>query len=387
LDYDQELARYNALKAAEEKYNIEITFDSMNMEGTTQSLSNSSMASTPDYDYYFTDLQVAIPAALAGYCAKLEDFVPSDNDLWNDQKVFTPLHINGMPENETYLFMPSQVKHDAFALGYNKTLLESKGLPDPLELWNDGKWNWDAWRDMLIATTDITGVKKTTVYGFGGFWSWFLDGMLMSNGASIASGPTQTLTSSQTIEVLDFINTIYTVDKTAMPWQENWSDNNNFKNGNLAFFIARDWILESVSDNTGFEFGVVPFPVGPSGNKEANKQDSLTGNVFLLPKNAKDPQRVYNALFDTVNWFNFDEELRDGDMTELEDQVKGKENLDTILWMSTPEKASFDIWLAINQGDDAFSLIPLMNGEVTPSQLAEIYKNWFQTILDQAYKK
>ncbi|GHV42613.1 hypothetical protein FACS189490_11940 [Clostridia bacterium] len=387
LDFEREWSRYQALKDAEEKYNVEIRMNSMDMASTTQSLSNSAMSSTPDYDYYFNDLQVAIPAVLAGYVKKLEDFVPADNDLWNGQAVFTPLRINGMPENETYLFMPSQVRHDAFSLGYNKTILEQKGLPDPLNLWNEGKWDWQTWRDMLIKTTDITGQKKTTVYGFGGFWSWFLDGMLMSNGASIAAGYEQTLTSAPTIEVLDFVNTMYNVDKTAQPWQESWNDNNNFKKGNLAFFVARDWILQAVSDDTGYEFGVVPFPVGPSGNKDTNKQDSLTGNVFMLPRNVAEPERVYNALFDTVNWFNYDTELRDGDLTELEDNVKGKTNLDTIMWMSQPEKTNIDIWLAINQGDDAFSLVPLMNGEVTPAQLAETYKNWFQTLLDQAYKK
>jgi ABC-type glycerol-3-phosphate transport system substrate-binding protein len=389
--YERDLLRYNALKAAEQKYNIEITFDSMDMQTTTQSLSNSAMASTPDYDYYFSDLQVAIPAALAGYLRRLEDFIPADDDLWNAQKVFYPVHISGQPDGDTYMFMPQSIQHGAFALGYNKTLLRNKGLADPLELWNAGKWDWAAFRQQLIEMTNITGDRRTNVYGLGVYWNWFLDGMLMSNAAGIARSATEELSSSKTIEVLDFINTIYNIDKTGQPWQNSWNDNNLFRRGNLAFFVARDWIFQDgITSTTEYQFGIVPFPVGPSGNKETNKSNSLTGNAFVFPKNVKDPELVYHALFDTVNWFNYDEDLRDGTlMEELENTLRGEENLNTILDLSRNEKSSGDLWLAINQGEDgeAFSTLPLMAGEVTASQLAETYKNWFQTLLNQAFRK
>jgi ABC-type glycerol-3-phosphate transport system substrate-binding protein len=389
INYERELLRYNALKAAEKKYNVEITFDSMDMQSTTQSLSNSAMAATPDYDYYFTDLQCAIPAAMAGYLKPLEDFIPADDDMWNDQKVFSPLHINGQDEDKHYMFMPQTIQHGAFALGYNKTLLQNKGLADPLELWKEGKWDWATFRQYLIEMTNITGNQRTNLYGLGVYWGWFLDGMLMSNNAGIARGPVEELSSPQTIETLDYIYTLYNVDKTAMPWQSSWNDNNMFRRGNLAFFLARDWIFQDgITSTTEYEFGIVPFPVGPSGNRETNKGNSLTGNVFVFPKNVKDPETVYHALFDTVNWFNYDEDLRDGDLLEtLENTLRSEENLDTILYLSRNERANGDLWLAINQGEDGFSTVPLMNGEMTASQLAETYKNWFQTLLDQAFGK
>ncbi|GHU74729.1 hypothetical protein AGMMS49992_17060 [Clostridia bacterium] len=382
-NYDQAIARYNAYQEAAARYNAEIHFDSTNMAGATQSLSNSAMAATPDYDFYYNDMQVAIPAALSGYAVALESFIPADDDIWTDQSVLTPIKLPG--QDATYLFKPSGINFGAFTLGYNKTLLDAKGLADPQELYAKGQWTWEAWRQMLLALTEDTdGDGAIDVYGYSGFWTWFLEGMLMSNAAAIAGGPTQTLDSPQTIEVLEFVNTIYNVDKTAMPWNDDWGSNNQFKNGNIGFFIACSWILNDDPNAAGYDLRVVPFPCGPSGDPATNKGVNLTGNVFLIPKNCDDPYRVYMMLKDTIDWFQGDVDLRDGDLDWLADQLEGEENMEITLDMSS--RLNFDIWNSINEGG-TFSIVPMTRGEQTPAQVSEAYKNFYQAQLDAYFSK
>lgn len=42
----------------------------------------------------------------------------------------------------------------SFALNYSKKTIEENDLPDPYELYRNGEWTWDAWRDIMIQFCD-----------------------------------------------------------------------------------------------------------------------------------------------------------------------------------------------------------------------------------------
>lgn len=369
------------IRAIEEKYNVEIIFKNMTWEGVVESINVSIMAGVPDCDIYMVDLQFGIPAVMNGLAQPIESFASADSDIFTDQTVMRYLNIGN--QEQSYLFGGNAVNADSYPLAFNLDMLEELNLENPQDLWDRGEWTWEKWREYLIATTrDVDGDGSTDVYGYGGFWTNFLNQMLMSNGANIAGGLEEGLTSTPTIEVLDYIYQMYNVDKTAKAWnQDDWDVNGYlWKDGLVAFWPVAHWMLEKNIDLLEYEVGIVPWPVGPNGNKDTNAGYMTAGNYQFIPVGVEDPETVYNVYYDWVNWFNGDLSYRD-DTEWAENCYVTERNFQYVIEMGS--KQSVDIWGSLPGG---FSLVPLMSGEKTASQLAEENKLIIQEGIDQYFK-
>lgn len=365
------------IRAIEEKYNVELRFVNLTWEGTIESINTSIMAGQPDCDIYEVDMQFGVPAALNGYAAPLEDILPADSDVIGNQEIFKTVDIG---TEKSFLFKEVNMSNQlgGYPLGFNMDMINEAGLENPQDLYDRGEWTWDKFEEYCVALTkDTDGDGTTDVYGYGGWWTNMLGNLLMSNGTSIAAGPTETLSSAATGEVLDFINTLYNVDKCARPWDESdWDSNNScYKDGQTCFFIAPAWTI--TPDELNFELGVVPWPVGPSGNQETNKGVATSGNAYMIANGIEDPEFVYQVFEEWVNWYDGDTELRD-DVEWFENQMVTERNYNYLLSMG--EKEQFDIWGSITV--ENFNVQGLLKGEVTPAQLQESAKQEFQDALD-----
>ncbi|MCM1182889.1 MAG: extracellular solute-binding protein [Roseburia sp.] len=369
------------MRAIEEKYNVELRFVNLTWDGTIESINTSIMAGQPDCDIYETDVQFGVPAAFNGYAAALEDFLPADADVLTDKQILKPLDIG---TDKTYLFKVVSLGDQlgGYPLGFNMDMINEAGLENPQDLWDRGEWTWDKFEEYCIALTkDTDGDGVTDVYGYGGWWTNMLANLLMSNGATIAAGATETLSSPETGEVLNYINTLYNVDKCARPWDpDDWDSNNScYKTGEICFFIAPAWTI--TPDELNFEFGVVPWPVGPNGNKDTNNGMALAGNAYMIANGVEDPAFVYQVFEDWNNWYDGDTELRD-DVEWFENQMVTERNYEYLLELGQREQ--FDLWQTISV--ENFNVIGMLAGEVTPAQLQEQAKQEFQTGLDAFFK-
>ncbi|MBQ8639453.1 MAG: extracellular solute-binding protein [Lachnospiraceae bacterium] len=382
---DEETAQiqFDHLKAIEEKYNVKIEYVNLTWDGVIESINTSIMAGQPDCDIYEVDLQFGVPAALNGYAVDLKTVLSEDNDLFNEQKYMFYTDLNNGQANVFNAVLKSNLL-GGYPLGYNKDMIADAGLEDPQELWANGEWTWDKFLEYCkVLTADNDGDGVTDVYGYGGWWTSMLDGFLLSNGATIASGAEQTLTSPETGEVLDFINTLYNVEKVARPWNsDDWDINNScYKDGEICFFIAPAWTI--TPDELTFELGVVPFPVGPSGDAETNKgYNATTGNNYLIPAGVEDPAFVYTVFADYMTWYGDDLELRD-DVEWFENQMISEENFNMLLSLGEAG-GEFDLWGKLNVS--TFDMVGLINGEKTPAQVQEESKQVFQDALDAFFK-
>jgi ABC-type glycerol-3-phosphate transport system substrate-binding protein len=370
------------VREIEQRYNIEFYDVNMTWEGVIESINTSIMSGSPDADIYMVDLQFGVPAVLNGYAQNLRDFLPEDHDIFTTQQVMK--YMNLMGAEEDYLFAPyANSGVSGYPLGFNLDMIEAANLEDPRDVYERGEWTWDVWRTYLQELTqDTNGDGVTDVYGWGGYWTNMLERLLWTNNTHIAAGPTEGLSSPATIEVMEFFNTIYNVDKTGTPWNDaDWESNlQPFVDGKMAFFLTADWIIQGMAESgaaLNYELGVVPWPYGPRGDLDSSKTSQTSGTYYFIPVGVKDPETVFNVFYDYTNWYKGDVELRDDDEWSRNQYLTERNYEMAQESVSIP---GFDMWTMLGLTD--FSMIAIMRGEKTPAQYAEEQKLIIQDRLD-----
>ena len=374
--------RLENMRKIEEKYNVVLEYVNLTFEGLQESIQTSIPGGAPDVDIYEVDIQFGIPAVLNGYAVSLEEMALQGTDVFTTQHVLKYLGLTG--QQQTYLFAPtSSGSVNAFVLAFNMGLIREAGLENPQDLYDRGEWTWAKWRGYLRQLTkDTDGDGMPEVYGFSGYWTYLLTNLLMSNGAGIASGETETLSSTGAREVLALIDQMYNRDKTARPWDSsNWNINNELYAAGLSgFWIGADWLFgEQGGAELPFEIGVVPWPCGPSGDSETNRHSKPQTNWYFIPQGTEDPRFVYDVIFDWINWYDGD--LSVGvDLGWSRNMYMTDRNFEYAMLMDS--RPGFEMWDSL--GVDA-SFTSLVLGEMTPAQVIEHDSPLYQEALDSYF--
>jgi hypothetical protein len=382
-DPESALLRLNKMRAIENKYNIILNYVNLSFNGVEESIKTSIPVGKPDVDIYEVDLQFGIPAVLKGYAVSLEEMGLGGSDVFMDQIAMKTLSIDG--QNEHYLFAPSKGGSiSAYVLAFNMDMIRKAGLENPQDLYDRGLWTWEKWRSHLkTLSRDINDDNVVDIYGYSGYWTHLLNNLLFSNNAAIAPGAEERLSSPEAKEVLEFISTIYNIDRTARPWdQSNWEINNRiYAEGLSGFWIGADWIFnEQGGAGLPFGIGVVPWPRGPHGSFKNNRHSQSQGNWYLIPKGAEDPRLIYDIMYDWVNWFDGNGELAQANEWS-KTMYMTERNYSYAAMMA--DKPGYDIWDKLETG---FSLVPLLLGVESPEEIVSHNKNRFQDALNNYFK-
>lgn len=382
-DKDTAQMQLDNVRAVEKRYNCKFYFKNLTWEGIIESINTSIMSGTPDCQLYDVQFSYGIPAIMAGSCQALEDFIPADDDVFTDQKYMKSLKV--MNQDKSYLFASSGgVDTTATGLCFNMDIVcKERGLENPQDIYDRGEeWTWDLFQEYLAKCTfDRDGDGSIDVYGYGASWTLTLWQLLMSNGTGMAFADKQLLTTKEDIEVFTFIDNMYNKWKVAKPWDESdfMGNGRTWADGLVAFWPAQHWMLnESDIYSKEWELGVVPWPVGPSGNKETNATNQVAGDWMIIPVGVDNPYTIYSMYADYQRWYGDNIELI-SDTSWAEDCFVTERNFNYIVEMSKPEKAVFDVG-ATFQTD--FSLQPMLLGKETAAQVAEKYSNDIQNELD-----
>jgi hypothetical protein len=221
---------------------------------------------------------------------------------------------------------------------------------------------------------------------------------MMSNGATIAVGTTQSLDSSATGEALQMLSDMYNVYNICYPYDYDGSPSDSMRNqytqGNVGFFPIAAWIEAGNNDydwdddgssELPFDVVYVRWPVGPSGNQETNAgKNSTSGEFYIIPAGIEDPETVYNFLYDYWNWMDGDYSLRDSKetlnwwygVTGRDDEMQ---TANFNVMNDCGAHTELDLW---NSMGISYDLESVMKGEVTPAQFQETYKQEVQDGLD-----
>lgn len=386
----------------EEKYNCKFYWQNLTYTGVQESINTSILAGTPDADIYLADAAMAIPAQLNGLAVDLRTVLPEDADIFTDQNIMSYCDLG---DGKVCIIQRVEAQDqvaNTYPLGFNVQMLEDNNLEDPRELYKRGEWTWDKFVEYAqILTQDTDGDGQIDQYGFCGFSKDIFTELMMSNGANVANGNTQTLDSPAVGEALQFLSDLYNVynvcypyDYEGSPWD---SMRRQYRQGNIGMFPIACWINADGPDydwnGTGaaslpFDIAYVRWPVGPSGNQETNAgKNKIPAECYIIPAGIEDPEMIYNFLYDLWNWAG-----------DVETTASYRDDKKALNWWygSTGNKeeyqvsnfetmvdcgshTTFDLWDAV--GVD-YDFNALLKGEVTPAQFQETYKQQVQDGLD-----
>lgn len=214
----------------------------------------------------------------------LDDWLDIESPLWADiASVIESFSYQGK-----HYYFPQNTQAN-FAIIYNRALIEENDLPDPMDLYLAGQWDWNAFEDIIKRWSQ----KGEEYIGFtGGSWS----SLMFIN-----------TTGTQVIEVTDddILNNLRNQNiNRCMDWLEGLnrqglfgkgyiSPGEAFKDGKLLLMGQLfTWGLESAQESLfknsiDGEMVAVPFPRDPQADKHYIAGDTLG---FMVPSGAKNIQ-------------------------------------------------------------------------------------------------
>ena len=391
--------KFDNVAVIEEKYNCEFYWQNLTYAGTQESINNSILAGDPDCDIYLVELSFGIPAALNGLALDLKTVLPEDNDLFTTQNNIKYLDLGDSKACILKRVEAASTVEATYPLAFNKQMLEDNNLEDPRALYERGEWTWDKFIEYCkVLTQDTDGDGQLDQYGYCGFINETFEQLMMSNGANVASGKTEELSSTATGEALQMISDMYNSYNVCYPYDFESGDDSTtmrgqYREGNIGFFPIAAWIAADKADydyngangsTLAFDTVYVQWPVGPSGDAATNAGKVSAGEYYIIPNGVEDPETVYNVLYDMWNWYDGDTSIRDDEETlfwwyavTAKDEQLQNENFDVMYEVGSRE--TFELWNSLGIGYDWSGLL---KGEVTPAQFQETYKNQIQDALD-----
>lgn len=399
--FGQETAdlKFANVASIEKKYNCEFYWKNLTYEGVQESINDSIRIGEPDCDIYLVDLSFGIPAALNGLALDLKTVLSTDNDLFTTQNNVKYIDLGDGKASILKRVEATSTVEATYPLAFNKQILEANNLEDPRILYKNGEWTWGKFLEYCqILTQDTDGDGQIDQYGYCGYINETFEQLLMSNGANVASGKTQEISTTETGEVLQMISDMYHIHQVCYPYEfESGNDairmRGQYRQGNIAFFPISAGIAAEEADydyngakgcTLDFDTVYVQWPVGPSGDATTNAGKISAGEYYMIANGVENPEIVYNVLYDMWNWYDGDTSIRDNEealfwwyaVTAKELQLQ-KENFNVMYEMGSRE--TFELW---NNLGIEYDWTGLMNGEVTPEQFQERYKNQIQNALD-----
>ncbi len=272
---------------------------------------------------------------------------------------------------------------------FNKRVLQENGYdPDePYNLQKAGKWTWEAFENMcntITRDTDNDGIIDQ--YALSGFNTEFAIPAVYSNGGKITgrdkNGVIYLDTSDKTMEAWNWIKDIFM--KYNKPAEEgaNWDYfKSDFLNGATAFYVDQEYNAQpnGLLANMKDDWGMVCFPLGPSGNKKyfTMNQD----NMFVIPANySKDKinkiMKIYDIWTTTVPGYEDEDAWKENYYGAFRDTRA----VDETMQLMVDNSLSWDAWLVPGFNWQPIAWSVCSGGD--PQETIESMRNELQAALD-----
>ena len=221
---------------------------------------------------------------------------PIDNYIDKNDEVLDFTSMDLLKWGGKYYGVAGKDDASCMMVYFNKTMFDNTlGVKNPLQLYNEGNWNWNTFADLAKKMTVVSG-GKTTRHGFAAY-SYM--GFMLSAGGSffqIKNGKdiTVSIKTSNAVAGWKFYKDLYS-DGYAGDSGSNCIS--NFVSGKTAMLAHYSWIIKdryTAPDTYSFasmndEWDWVPFPSYPDGKSYQPVELSVWG----IAKGSKNPLGAY----------------------------------------------------------------------------------------------
>ncbi|SEN70698.1 ABC-type glycerol-3-phosphate transport system, substrate-binding protein [Amphibacillus marinus] len=215
------------------------------------------------------------------------------------------------------------------AIFWNKTLFDDLGLPDLYELYENGEWTWEKMMEIADqATRDTDNDGETDIFGFAAEnLAWKL---IYANGyesiTKTDDGIEIDMNDETVVEALEFFSDVnnsfgHTLrePEEGDEWNFRYTD---FADGNIAMVSAEWWVTYNywTDGRMQGEYGMVPFPTGPSFDQSISYGYEQSYDVMLATVDQPEEKAIiWDAIHDIgtdddwERWIRADFEAHAGD--------------------------------------------------------------------------
>lgn len=395
---DKMLARYAEI---EKKYNCKITYKTGSPDEFVNGVNSALAAGLKYADFVDTNLWWLTGFQKAGYIVPLNEVKSIDlnDEKWGDTYTRATTH-DGKTYGVNFMSWYYRIPHYFYITFFNKKILEKYSQPNPYDLLKEGKWTWEAFRDIAKACTrDENGDGKTDIWGSTGIDRNFEYSIIWSNGAREVFKDTDGkykfgYADDKAYKAIQYARDMIQVDKSFLNLHDprtggqDWTlPGQEFVKGNVAFFVyhteAMEWWMQDMED----DFGVIPFPKGPDATKWGG---AVTGDlrVFSMLTTATDKESAA-FIFDKIT-----EPLEGTKINDWEDYAKRmyfRDDEGFNIYKEVFEACDYDYLAEI--GSENFALINsavlkvTRDNASTPAEAIQSIKDSVQTAIDEDLNK
>ncbi len=262
--------RYAKERLTEKAYNVQIEWMENNTSTFVQDVTLAYTSQKKYADLIFCPSTQGFDLCRLGAIQPLDDYINYDSK-WYQMTANADLFVDG----KHYSYMPDENNANNIGLfiTYNKTILEEAGCADPYTLYQEGKWDWDAFYEIIEKTTKKDDAGKVTQWGVGG--SFILEALCLSNGVDMIGMDTANkkftcnLYSDAGLEALNLMKKIGYDLKGC---DGNYGGHNSlitFGDSKLAMLISASYYPGSAIQK-GMDVHSVPLPRGPKATSDVN---------------------------------------------------------------------------------------------------------------------
>ena len=176
-----------------------------------------------------------------------------------------------------------------YAIFFNRTMFKRAGVTAPDELYKEGNWNWDTFRQTALDMSEDTDQDGfNDVWGFG---TWRDDIFLTANGTDLIKMedgyPVLNVTDPKVAKGLQLFQDMFYTDLSIQKAHWGWYE--GFRDKKVAMvFEGADWqISRLLAEGFEDEIGIVPFPMGPDATEQINY---VANTGFGLGKDASNKE-------------------------------------------------------------------------------------------------
>ncbi len=211
-------------------------------------------------DMFWYEMKMTFPAnCIKDMFQPVDDIVDFDSAMWSDVKdVAENFTLNGKHYVAPITFLPNSV------ITYDTEMIEAAGLDDPYELYQEGKWDWNTWYEMMEEY--VQGAEGDEErYGVNG---WFAPFIFQSTGKTLIKYDADKDEYVSNLDDPDFVRAtdlLYDIQKNGYYYADWVGQTSDAFKKNILFYAMGPWAsFGSHSPKEGDNWAMVPIPKDPN---------------------------------------------------------------------------------------------------------------------------